>query len=58
MPQMHAWTEAGEPSRLIEQSVAKNDPDPKALACYGMLVRWLGADGVRYASSMAAPLAG
>lgn len=26
--------------RLVEQSVPKNDPDPKALACYGLLVRW------------------
>jgi hypothetical protein len=26
--------------RLVEQTVAKDDPDPKALACYGLLVRW------------------
>jgi DDE superfamily endonuclease len=25
--------------RLIEQAVAKDDPDPKALACYGLLLR-------------------
>ena len=25
--------------RLIEQAVAKDDPDPKALACYGVLLR-------------------
>jgi hypothetical protein len=25
--------------RLIEQTVAKEDPDPKALAAYGLLVR-------------------
>jgi hypothetical protein len=25
---------------LIEQTVASDDPDPKALACYGLLVRW------------------
>ena len=24
--------------RLVEQSVAKDDPDPKALACYGLLL--------------------
>ena len=28
------------PLRLVEQTVAKDDPDPKALACYGLLVRW------------------
>lgn len=25
---------------LVEQSPSKEDPDPKALACYGLLVRW------------------
>jgi hypothetical protein len=29
--------------RLVEQAVANDDPDPKALACYGLLVRF--ADG-------------
>ncbi len=36
-PSLHTWTD--EPLRLIEQSVATNDPDPKALACYGLLLR-------------------
>jgi transposase len=31
--------------RLVEQTVAKDDPDPKALACYGLLVRWAQPDG-------------
>jgi len=26
--------------RLVEQTKSKEDPDPKALACYGLLVRW------------------
>jgi len=30
--------------RLVEQAVAKDDPDPKALACYGLLVRPNPAD--------------
>jgi hypothetical protein len=25
--------------RLVERAVAPDDPDPKALACYGLLVR-------------------
>jgi transposase len=29
-----------QPLRLVEQVVANDDPDPKALACYGLLVRW------------------
>ncbi len=30
-PSLHTWTD--EPVRLVQQSVAKDDPDPKALAC-------------------------
>ena len=38
-PSLHAWVEADQPPlRLTEQSVPKGDPDPKALACYGLLV--------------------
>ena len=33
--------------RLVEQAVAPDDPDPKALACYGLLVRWVEPDGSR-----------
>ena len=36
-PHLHAWAEADQPLRLVEQTVAKADPDPKALACYGLL---------------------
>ena len=39
-PALHAWAEADQPVRLVEQAVATDDPDPKALACYGLLVRW------------------
>jgi len=37
-PALHAWT-AGDPLRMVDQTVTKDDPDPKALACYGLLVR-------------------
>jgi transposase len=30
------------PLRLVEQEVPQDDPDPKALACYGLLLRQLG----------------
>lgn len=36
-PSLHTW--ADQPLRLVEQSVAHDDPDPKALACYGLLRR-------------------
>ncbi len=34
---MHAWQSEDQPVRLIEQAWKKGDPDPKALACYGVL---------------------
>jgi transposase len=37
-PALHTWCDDG-PLRLVGQTVAKADPDPKALACYGLLVR-------------------
>src|SRR5215212_5978583 len=33
------WALEGDGVRLVEQAVAKDDPDPKALACYGLLLR-------------------
>jgi transposase len=44
-PALSSWAEAGQPLRLVERAVAKDDPDPKALACYGLLVRWATPDG-------------
>jgi len=42
-PRLHAWAGAGEALRLVEQTLPKDDPDPKALACYGLLVSCPGA---------------
>ncbi len=42
---MHTWADAERPLRLVEQPVAKKDKDPKALACYGLLVRLREARG-------------
>ena len=36
-PRMHAWQDENHPVRLVEQPWKKGDPDPKALACYGVL---------------------
>jgi transposase len=38
-PALHAWQEDDHPLHLREQTVARDDPDPKALACYGLLAR-------------------
>jgi len=35
---MHAWADVDHPVRLVEQTIPANDPDAKALACYGLLV--------------------
>ena len=41
-PALHTWSD-GEAVRLVAPTVVRSDPDPKALACYGILVR-LGAE--------------
>ena len=38
-PSLRTWIEEADRLRLVEQAVAKDDPDPKALACYGLLLR-------------------
>jgi hypothetical protein len=35
-PNLHAWTD-DQPLRLVAKEAEKADPDPKALACYGLL---------------------
>jgi transposase len=37
LPSLSAWQSVEEPVRLVEQVWQKNDPDAKALACYGVL---------------------
>jgi transposase len=41
-PHLHAWTELAHPLRLMEKTLPQDDAHPKALACYGLLVRWMG----------------
>jgi DDE superfamily endonuclease len=41
-PTLSAWAPKDRCLHLVEQTVAKDDPDPKALACYGLLVRTRG----------------
>lgn len=44
-PALHSWAAPDQPLRLVEQTVAREDPDPKALACYGLLVREATPEG-------------
>jgi DDE superfamily endonuclease len=46
LPTLNSWSEQGKPLRLIQKSVAKDDPDPKAISCYGLYLpqfdqRWI-----------------
>ncbi len=49
-PNLHSWSEKDEPLRLQERSMDKNDPDTKALACYGMLSADNGRMYLRFVS--------
>ena len=47
-PALGSWSDAGEPLRLVDQSVAKDDPDPKAISCYGLYVPELAKTWLRF----------
>ena len=48
-PMLHAWA-GGEPLRLLDLAPDRNDPDPKALACYGLLRADTGGMLLRFVS--------
>lgn len=48
LPSLHAWSGKDEPMRLVERSVAKDDPDPKAISRYGLFVPELDRTWVRF----------
>jgi hypothetical protein len=46
LPTLSSCSEEGKPLRLMQRSVAKDDPEPKAVSCYGLYLpelddRWL-----------------
>jgi len=47
-PTLHSWANPGQPLRLVEQMVAASDPEPKALACYGLLLPELDRVWLRF----------
>ncbi len=47
-PNLHSFSEAGEPLRLVEQSLEKDDPDPKAISCYGLYMPELDETWLRF----------
>jgi len=48
LPTLSSWSEEGKPLRLIQQSVAKDDPEPKAISCYGLYVPGLDQTWLRF----------
>jgi hypothetical protein len=48
LPTLNSWTDEGKPMRLVQKSVAKDDPSEatKAISCYGLYVPEL--DGQRW----------
>jgi transposase len=47
-PSLHSWAEAGEPMRLLQKEAKKDDPDPKALSCYGLYLPELERTWLRF----------
>ncbi|MDP8973343.1 MAG: transposase [Actinomycetota bacterium] len=48
LPTLSSFSEEGKPLRLIQQSVAKDDPDPKAISCYGLYLPELDRTWLRF----------
>jgi hypothetical protein len=48
LPTLSTFSEEKKPLRLIQQSVAKDDPDPKAISCYGLYLPQLDDMWIRF----------
>ncbi len=48
LPTLSSWAEEGKPMHLIQQSVAKDDPEPKAISCYGLYLPEFGDTWLRF----------
>lgn len=48
LPSVRAWSENGKPLRLVQQPVAKDEPDPKAVSCYGLYLPELAETWLRF----------
>ena len=45
---LHSWAEEGGSVCLLEKAPSKGDPEPKALACYGMYLPGMGETWLRF----------
>lgn len=48
LPTLSSFSEKGEPQRLVQRSVAKDDPEPKAVSCYGLYLPEIGDTWLRF----------
>jgi hypothetical protein len=48
LPTLSSWSEEGKPERLTQRSVAKDDPEPKAISCYGLYLPELDDTWLRF----------
>ena len=48
LPNLSAWSEDGKPLRLIQRAVAKDDPEPKAVSCYGLYLPEMDRTWLRF----------
>ena len=48
LPTLSSFSEQGKPLRLVQQSLAKDDPDPKAISCYGLYLPQLDQTWLRF----------
>jgi hypothetical protein len=48
LPTLSSFSEQGKPLRLIQRSVAKDDPEPKAISCYGLYLPELDQTWLRF----------
>ena len=48
LPALSSFSEKGKPLRLIQQSVVKDDPGPKAISCYGLYMPELQEAWLRF----------
>jgi DDE superfamily endonuclease len=47
-PSLHSWEQAGQPMRLLQKEARKDDPEPKALSCYGLYLPELEQTWLRF----------
>jgi hypothetical protein len=48
LPTLSSFSEEGKPMHLVQQSVAKDDPDPKAISSYGLYLPGLDQTWLRF----------